>query len=263
MNVADLVEEDRAVLGSLEQARSGRVRTGERAALVPEQLALEQSLCECGTVHRNEGTGRAHTTLVNRASDELLSRATLAGNVHRRVRWRDVCDLLVELEHRSARADQNLAPGDHGAQRAVVGGKPAALERTGDGGPQRDHVHGFCEVVRCSFADRVHRSTRVGIRRHEDDGSFGRFLSHHIEELEAAHPRHLNVADDEIEGRRLQLLDRFASICDAHDLVAFLGEDPAQKLEREVVILRDQDLTRRHHRPDIIMRLTSDRAGLR
>ena len=41
-HVADLVEEDRAAIGDLEQAALLRDRAGERTALVTEQLALDQ-----------------------------------------------------------------------------------------------------------------------------------------------------------------------------------------------------------------------------
>ena len=41
-HVADLVEEQRAAVGLLEAAAALRVRAGERALLVTEQLGLEQ-----------------------------------------------------------------------------------------------------------------------------------------------------------------------------------------------------------------------------
>ena len=42
-DLADLVEKHRAVVGQLEAADALRDRAGERAPLVPEQLALEQA----------------------------------------------------------------------------------------------------------------------------------------------------------------------------------------------------------------------------
>ena len=41
-HVADLVEEERAAVGGLELALAARDRAGERAALVAEELALDQ-----------------------------------------------------------------------------------------------------------------------------------------------------------------------------------------------------------------------------
>ena len=44
--VADLVEEQRAAVGHLDQPQLALARVGERAALVPEQLALDQAVRE-------------------------------------------------------------------------------------------------------------------------------------------------------------------------------------------------------------------------
>ena len=43
-DLADFVEENGPAMGDLEQARLGAIRAGERAALVSEQLALQQPL---------------------------------------------------------------------------------------------------------------------------------------------------------------------------------------------------------------------------
>ena len=53
-HLADLVEEERAAVGQLERALRVARRAGERAALVAEQLALEQRLGEGGAVDGDE-----------------------------------------------------------------------------------------------------------------------------------------------------------------------------------------------------------------
>ena len=52
--VADFVQEQRAAARCLERALAGGVRAGERAALVPEQLALDQLVRQRRTVERDE-----------------------------------------------------------------------------------------------------------------------------------------------------------------------------------------------------------------
>ena len=52
--VADLVEEDGPVVGHLELAGLARGGAGERAALVPEQLGLEQGLDDGRAVDAHE-----------------------------------------------------------------------------------------------------------------------------------------------------------------------------------------------------------------
>ena len=58
-HLADLVEEERALVRQLELAELLRVRVGERAALVAEELALEQRLGDGGAVERDERLARA------------------------------------------------------------------------------------------------------------------------------------------------------------------------------------------------------------
>ncbi len=52
--LADLVEEDRAVVGELEAADALRGRSGEGALLVPHELALEQGARDGGAVDLDE-----------------------------------------------------------------------------------------------------------------------------------------------------------------------------------------------------------------
>ena len=63
-NLADLVEEDGSPVGQLEAPLLAPDRAGERAALVAEQLALEQRLSEGRTVHPDEGFVAARRLLV-------------------------------------------------------------------------------------------------------------------------------------------------------------------------------------------------------
>src|SRR5262249_61888432 len=81
--VADLVEEQRAVRGQLELAELLTVRAGERAALVAEEGALRELARDRGEVDRDErrvGIGLA----VDQPGQQLLARAALAEDQHRR-----------------------------------------------------------------------------------------------------------------------------------------------------------------------------------
>ena len=53
-HLADLVEEQHAAGGQLDLARLGLLRAGERAALVAEELRLEQLLGQRRAVQRDE-----------------------------------------------------------------------------------------------------------------------------------------------------------------------------------------------------------------
>src|SRR5262245_16759860 len=79
-HLADLVEEERAAVRELEAAGLARRRARERALLVAEQLALEERLGNRRTVDLDEGPARAAAARVQRARDDLLARAALAGH---------------------------------------------------------------------------------------------------------------------------------------------------------------------------------------
>ena len=84
-HLADFVEEDRALVGDFELARLVAIGAGEAALDVAEQLRLEQRLGQAGAVDRDEGSRGAGPLRLNRAGDELLADAALAGDEHLRV----------------------------------------------------------------------------------------------------------------------------------------------------------------------------------
>src|SRR5262245_5626616 len=71
--VADLVEEERASVGELEPAGLSRERAGERAFLVPEELAFDDAGRKSGAVHLHQDLVLAPAHAVNRADDQLLA----------------------------------------------------------------------------------------------------------------------------------------------------------------------------------------------
>src|SRR5439155_7459059 len=71
-HVADLVEEERAAVGGLELPLAPRDGAREGAALVPEELALDQLLAERGAVHLDERLRAAGAAVVERVRDQLL-----------------------------------------------------------------------------------------------------------------------------------------------------------------------------------------------
>ena len=104
-HLADLVEEDGAAVGRVELARLVGDGAGERALDVTEQLRLEQVLGNGAAVDGDERPLGARRAAVHLARDELLAGAGLAGDEHRDVGGGDLLDLLEDLLHRRARAD--------------------------------------------------------------------------------------------------------------------------------------------------------------
>ena len=82
-----------------------RLRAGERAFFVAEELRFDQVLRQRRAAHLDERLLRARRVVVDRVGDQLLAGAGLAAQQHGRVGARDLRDLLVDLPHRAARAD--------------------------------------------------------------------------------------------------------------------------------------------------------------
>ncbi len=77
-------------------------RSGERALLVTEQLALQQTLGQRRTVHRDERRPRSRALRVDRPRQPLLPYARLAQNEQRRVRRRHPGRQRQQVLHRQA-----------------------------------------------------------------------------------------------------------------------------------------------------------------
>src|SRR6185503_17860513 len=87
--VADLVEEERAAARLHEEAGARVARIGERAAHVPEQLALEKALGDGGAADRDERPGAARSLAMQRPRRDLLPGTALARDEDGRVGSRD------------------------------------------------------------------------------------------------------------------------------------------------------------------------------
>ena len=98
------------------------LRAGERALLVPEQLALDQLARDGRHVHRDEWPGAPLAVVVQRASHQLLAGAALAGDHHGEVGVRQPRQDAVDLLHGGRAADQRqlLAAGLSSGERFAL-----------------------------------------------------------------------------------------------------------------------------------------------
>jgi hypothetical protein len=167
VDVADLVEEERARAGGLDAAGAPPGGAGEGAALVAEQLGLDQRRRQRGEVDRDERRRRARRVVVDRARHQLLAGAGLAGDEHRRVRSRGAADQLPDRQHRRRRADQARA-----RRRRRRGGRrlrqPALRDRALDGGEQRREVERLGQIVEGAVAHGADGALRVAVRGRDD-----------------------------------------------------------------------------------------------
>ena len=109
VELADLVEEERAAVGDLEQPLAVGVGAGEGPFAVAEELALDEVLGQGAAVDRDEGVAGAAALVVEVAGDQLLAGAGLAQDHHAGIGRRDRVDQAADRLHRRGVADQQWA----------------------------------------------------------------------------------------------------------------------------------------------------------
>jgi hypothetical protein len=214
-HLGDLVEEQRAAIGQLEAAGPSIDRAGEGAFFVPEDLALEQRFGNGGAVDRDKWRRRTGTELMDRLRDELLARTRFAPNQHRRRGRRRLLDDLIHLAHLRAAANhapeaamfaQLFAQGFDFAERILPlddlveqNLEPLRLDRLG-------------QVVVGAFLDRLDRGFDAALRCEDDDRVVAAVVFERAQEIETAHPRHHQVADDDRGAEHGDALQRLFAV---------------------------------------------------
>src|SRR5262249_21375128 len=107
-HLGDLVQEDRAAVGALEESLVLPICAREAATLVAEELALDELRSDGAAIERQERRLTATAQLVDRRRREPLARAVLAHQQRRSRCRRHAAQLIVEHLH-SLRAAENLA----------------------------------------------------------------------------------------------------------------------------------------------------------
>ena len=219
--IADLVEQQHAAVGGLEQAGAVFHRPREGAADVAEQLALEQRLDDRGTVHDDEGLLPAAAGPVQRARRQLLAGAGLAGDERGPHERREAADGAHEVAHRGR------AP-DHPVDLAGVGlGLALLLAPLGDVGPDlgqqlldASDVERLAQVVHRADLDGFDRGLDARVAGHEDHLAARVGLVDRAEDLQAVHAGHPQIDHHEVGPARAGRLDTRFAVGSARDVEA-------------------------------------------
>jgi hypothetical protein len=202
-HVADLVEEQGAAVGLLELPRAVPDGTGEGAAHVPEQLALDQLRRDGRAVHLDERPVAARRLAVNRARDELLAGAVLAGDEHARRRGGHLGDAVLQRPQRVRLPHHLEARVDALAQPRVLLGELHVLERVAQQHQDAVGVERLLEDVVGAELGRLDGRLDRRVPADHDDGRSRVVLAEQLQRLEPVHAGHLDVEEDEV---RLELL---------------------------------------------------------
>ena len=242
-------------VGPLEPARAGAVGTGERAALVAEQLALDQALGQGRAVHADERARRAGGVPMQGRGDELLAGAALADDQDRLDRGGGAAHRLEHLPHRGASSHERRL-----VVAVVVGRRLARLdrqrllaERPRHGPSHLVQVEWLGEVVVGPAAHGLDRRPRRPERGDHDHGQIGEPLAQLGQDFQAIAVGHLHVKEHGVgpvlgDGR-----ERRQAVADLDDAVSFGAEEPAEVAAdgRVVVGHEHGGILRRqfHHEP--------------
>src|SRR5439155_397612 len=105
-NVGDLVEEQRTAVRALEVPFLSLMRSRERALLIPEEFGFDERIGDRAAIDRHKRLRAPGAHVMDRASDEFLSCARLTFDEDRERRVGHLADLLDNLLHLRAGADQ-------------------------------------------------------------------------------------------------------------------------------------------------------------
>ena len=171
LHLADLVEQDRAAVGQLEQARSLGNGTGEGAAAMAEQLRLDQITRDGGAVDLDERAVRPATELVDRARHELFAGAVLSMDEDAGVARRHLADERDHLLHRLASRDEvaeSRVRSELFLQFPVFGGQLILLARLVQLRKQQRHLDRFLDETERAGIHRLDRLRHAAVAGHHD-----------------------------------------------------------------------------------------------
>jgi hypothetical protein len=153
---------------------------------------------------------------------------------------RDGGDHLVERQAgRDGLAD--LVERQRLAESQVFRGEPALLEAALHDVHDLFDLEGLENVVVRAALHGVDGGLDRAESRHDHRQRVGMSLGHFLEQIEAAHLRHLEVADDHVVARALKLVDGAGPVLGRADDVALHSEKVRDDVADELLVVDDED----------------------
>jgi hypothetical protein len=188
-NVAHFVEEQRAAVGQFDLALGGLDRAGERALLVPEQLAFEQIFGDRRAVDRHERSAVARAGIVQAAREQFLAGSAGAQQHDRDIGARHALDRARHPHHFGCRSDH---PAEHAVVLARLVGKPAVfrfdpldVERAAHDQPQFVDLHRLLVKIISPARNRRTGAFACAMPRSDDHLGVGLHRHDRIEQRQA------------------------------------------------------------------------------
>src|SRR6185295_9007191 len=200
VQLADLIEEQGAAVGELELADLARHRAGEGTALVAEQLALEDVAGNGAAVDGQEAFVTAGARPVQRVGHQFLAGAAVADDEHAGAGGSHQPHLLEEVLHGRRAADDALeavALVEHLAQGRDLLLELLLLDQVHHPLAQLVEIDRLGEVVVGADPHGLHRGLDGAVGGHQHDAEVDLPLPHLLQEAQAVHAGHPQIADGE------------------------------------------------------------------
>ena len=185
--------------------------------------------------------------IVDRARDQLLAGAGLAGDQHGALGLGHQLRPLDHFLHRPAAADDAVVIELLVAlvdQIAVVGAQPLVLERAPDDDEQLVDLERLLQVVERAELHRLDRALDRGVRGHHQDlrtFTFGRGGDELADQLQAAQLRHHVVDDHHVEGALAEQPLRLTRARRLDDGVARIAQRAAECLQNLLLVVDEEN----------------------
>ena len=249
VHVADLIEEHRALVRQLELAQLPAGRAGEGAALMPEQLALQQLPGDGRAVDGHERSVLARAAVMDHPGEELLAGAALPEQKHGRGADRDLLRLLLRVQQGTALADHLRVLGlrELFLEDQILGDELTGIQGLPDDDQEVVRVHRLLQEIERPVLDGLHGGLDRPVCGHDEDGDHGILLLDRLQDLQARLSRQLKIGQDEVHFLPPKLLDSLLPIDDHDDRMPFHFHVPGQHLSHAFVVFNEQN--RGHVRP--------------
>ena len=197
--VADFVEEERALVRLLEAADAPLVSAGERAAFVAEQFAFQQVFRDGGAIDRDKRGFGARAVLVDGAGDQFLARAGFAPDEHGDGLGGDAADFLAHVLHRAAGADEGRSALGWGVGQGhgfthEAAGIHGAMQHADEG----RHLERLLQVIVSAELGGLDGGLNRAVRGHQHDGQARLSVVKLPHEFQAAESRQAQVGQHHI-----------------------------------------------------------------
>jgi hypothetical protein len=209
----------------------------------PNNSLSSSSAGIAGGIERDEGAMRARRFAMQRARDELLARAGLAGDQHRQRRLREPPDAAEQLAHRGRVADQvGVGEGRRRRRRARGRERRRIRHRTAGEFDRRVEVERLGQEFVGATAKGAGGAGDVGVSAHDDHGQLRRGGLQAIQQHQAVFARHAHVGEQQ-RGRAAiaQRLQCIARILEAVDRIPGFAQCGGEHEAHRAIVVDDPD----------------------